>query len=56
MLTQAKIMNESQQPPEVRILKYLLTIDSPQDRLDMLHEAFNPGPELSAGNQDMLST
>ena len=49
-------MHNSQQPAEVRILKYLLTMEHPEERLNALHEAFSPGPEIAAGEIDMLHT
>ncbi|RXH90864.1 hypothetical protein DVH24_006809 [Malus domestica] len=33
-------------PKEIRILKYLLTIEDPEERLAALHDAFTPGEEL----------
>ena len=43
-----------QQPKEVRILKYLLSIEDPQEIRKGLEEAFTPGPELTVGDEDML--
>jgi len=43
-----------QQPKEVRILKYILSIEGPQDQRNALEEAFTPGPELEEKNTDLL--
>ena len=43
-----------QQPKEVRILKYLLSIEDPQEIRKGLEEAFTPGPELTVGDEDYL--
>lgn len=53
---QAKETLARQQPPEVRILKHLLTLESESDRRVALEEAFQPGAELSTESQDLLST
>ena len=53
---QAKETLEQQQPPEVRILKQLLRIQSPQQRQTALFDAFEPGANLSSQEQDLLST
>ena len=39
----AKETFAQQQPPEVRILKYLLTIDSPANRYKLMEMAFEQG-------------
>ena len=44
------------QPPEVRILKHLLTIESPADRAEQMRGAFTPGLELETEQQDFLHT
>lgn len=53
---QAKETLEQQQPPEVRILKQLLRIQSPQERQTALFDAFEPGADLSTQEQDLLHT
>ena len=40
------------QPPEVRILKHLLTMDDPMERNEALGMAFEPGTE-AAGEKDV---
>lgn len=45
-----------QQPPEVRILKHLLRIQSRQERQTALQDAFAPGADLQTEEQDLLST
>ena len=55
-LVQAKETLEQQQPPEVRILKQLLRIPSPQERQTALFDAFEPGTDLSTQEQDLLHT
>ena len=44
------------QPPEVRILKHLLTLESPAERAEQMRSAFTPGPELGTEQQDFLHT
>ncbi|EIE21209.1 hypothetical protein COCSUDRAFT_17991 [Coccomyxa subellipsoidea C-169] len=44
------------QPPEVRILKHLLSVEDPRQRVEELRAAFEPGPELETATQDFLST
>lgn len=46
----------SLQPPEVRILKHVLSIEDPAERRSALEEAFTPGPELATEQTDYLST
>ncbi|KAL0024160.1 hypothetical protein WJX77_003118 [Trebouxia sp. C0004] len=52
----AKETLAQQQPPEVRILKHLLSIQSPQERQTALQDAFAPGADLQTEEQDLLST
>lgn len=56
LLLQAKETLEQQQPPEVRILKQLLRIQSPQERRTALYDAFEPAKGESSAEQDLLST
>ena len=44
------------QPPAVRILKHLLSMEDPLERRSAMEQAFTPGPELQVGQEDMLST
>eukprot|EP00884_Botryococcus_braunii_P001959 jgi/Botrbrau1/11764/Bobra.0195s0089.1 len=44
------------QPPEVRILKHLLSVDDPLEREAGLRDAFTPGADLETNSQDFLST
>ena len=53
---QAKESFAKMQPPEVRILKHLLTLESPAERAEQLRGAFTPGPELETEQQDFLHT
>ncbi|KMT07854.1 hypothetical protein BVRB_6g145520 [Beta vulgaris subsp. vulgaris] len=43
-------------PKEIRIVKYLLTIEDPEERLSVLHDAFTPGEELEGKDVDNLYT
>ncbi|XP_062120567.1 uncharacterized protein At4g37920 [Humulus lupulus] len=43
-------------PKEIRILKYLLTIEDPDERLSTLNDAFTPGEELEGKDIDCLYT
>lgn len=43
-------------PKEVRIIKYLLTIKDPEERLCALNDAFTPGEELEGTDVDNLYT
>lgn len=52
----AKESFAQQAPKEVRILKYLLTVESERDRAELLAQAFQPGAELEAGDVDYLCT
>lgn len=45
-----------QQPPEVRILKYLLSVEDPLQRHAELEEAFKPGAPMETSTQDFLTT
>lgn len=41
-------------PKEIRILKYLLTIKDPEERMSALNDAFTPGEELQGMDVDCL--
>ncbi|KAI3465071.1 hypothetical protein Pfo_021734 [Paulownia fortunei] len=43
-------------PKEIRILKYLLTIEDPEERMSELNDAFTPGEELEGMDVDCLYT
>ncbi|CAN8303360.1 unnamed protein product [Cochlearia groenlandica] len=43
-------------PKEVRILKYLLSIEDPQQKMSALNDAFTPGEELEGTDVDYLYT
>lgn len=43
-------------PKEIRILKHLLTVDDPKERLSALSDAFTPGVELEGKDVDSLYT
>lgn len=43
-------------PKEVRILKYLLSIEDPQEQMSALRDAFTPGEELEGTDVDYLYT
>ncbi|CAK7347074.1 unnamed protein product [Dovyalis caffra] len=43
-------------PKDIRILKYLLTIEDPEERLCALNDAFTPGQELDGKDVDSLYT
>ncbi|KAL3504676.1 hypothetical protein ACH5RR_034517 [Cinchona calisaya] len=43
-------------PKEIRILKYLLTIEDPEERMSALKDAFTPGEELEGKDVDSLYT
>ncbi|KMZ56596.1 hypothetical protein ZOSMA_93G00600 [Zostera marina] len=43
-------------PKEIRILKYLLTIEDPQERIRGLNDAFTPGIEIEGKDMDSLYT
>uniref|UniRef100_A0ACD5WTY8 Uncharacterized protein n=1 Tax=Avena sativa TaxID=4498 RepID=A0ACD5WTY8_AVESA len=43
-------------PPEMRLLKYLLNIEDPEDRFSALATAFSPGDEHDIKDEDALYT
>lgn len=43
-------------PKEIRIVKYLLTIEDPEERISALQDAFTPGEELEGKDVDNLYT
>lgn len=43
-------------PKEVRILKYLLSIEDPEEQMSALNDAFTPGEELEGTDVDYLYT
>ncbi|CAA7395837.1 unnamed protein product [Spirodela intermedia] len=43
-------------PKEIRILKYLLTIEDPEEQNSALRDAFTPGDELEGKDMDALYT
>ncbi|KAH6825223.1 hypothetical protein C2S53_018770 [Perilla frutescens var. hirtella] len=43
-------------PTEIRILKYLLRIEDPEERMSALKDAFTPGEELQGMDVDCLCT
>lgn len=43
-------------PKEIRIVKYLLTIEDPEEQLSALNDAFTPGDELEGKDMDCLYT
>ncbi|KAI3442731.1 uncharacterized protein J3R85_000992 [Psidium guajava] len=43
-------------PKEIRILKYLLTIEDPEEKVSALKDAFTPGEELEGKDVDCLYT
>ncbi|CAI9116378.1 OLC1v1017510C2 [Oldenlandia corymbosa var. corymbosa] len=43
-------------PKEIRILKYLLTIEDPEERMSALRDAFTPGDEIEGKDVDCLYT
>ncbi|XP_059455327.1 uncharacterized protein At4g37920 [Corylus avellana] len=47
---------QRQMPKEIRIVKYLLTIEDPEERLCALKDAFTPGEELEGKDADCLYT
>uniref|UniRef100_A0A0E0CJC3 Uncharacterized protein n=1 Tax=Oryza meridionalis TaxID=40149 RepID=A0A0E0CJC3_9ORYZ len=48
--------SERQMPKDIRILKHLIMIEDPEERLSALNDAFTPGPELQGDNVDTLYT
>jgi hypothetical protein len=53
---QAKESFAKMQPPEIRILKHLLSMEDPAQRRQELASAFEPGPEVETEKQDFLCT
>ncbi|CAM0958893.1 unnamed protein product [Alopecurus aequalis] len=47
---------QRQMPRDIRILKHLIMIEDPEERLSALNDAFTPGPELLGENVDTLYT
>ncbi|KAL5207566.1 hypothetical protein ABZP36_032001 [Zizania latifolia] len=47
---------QRQMPKDIRILKHLIVIEDPEERLSALNDAFTPGPELQGENVDTLYT
>lgn len=43
-------------PKEIRILKYLLTIEDPEEKMSALKDAFTPGDEIEGKDVDCLYT
>lgn len=43
-------------PKEIRIVKYLLSIEDPDEQLCALNDAFTPGEELEGKDVDCLYT
>eukprot|EP00850_Spirogloea_muscicola_P023137 SM000332S12442 [mRNA] locus=s332:79571:81666:+ [translate_table: standard] len=43
-------------PKEVRILRHILSLEDPRERLAAMGEAFSPGPELEGQEKDLLYT
>jgi hypothetical protein len=52
----AKETYAQQAPPEARILKFLLSVESPKDRAMLVEQAFQAGPLLSTSSEDYLHT
>lgn len=52
MRVQAKKSFARQQPPEVRILKQLLSLEDPAERRAGLAAAFEPGPAVSEWSKE----
>lgn len=52
----AKETYAQQAPPEARILKFLLSVESPKDRAMLVEQAFQAGPMLSTSSEDYLHT
>lgn len=52
----AKETFAQQAPPEARILKFLLAVESEADRFSLMEQSFQPGPELSTTEEDYLHT
>ncbi|OEL29175.1 Uncharacterized protein BAE44_0009806 [Dichanthelium oligosanthes] len=47
---------QRQMPKDIRILKHLIMIEDPEERLSAMNDAFTPGPELQGDNVDTLYT
>ncbi|KAM7489405.1 hypothetical protein LguiB_026889 [Lonicera macranthoides] len=47
---------QRQLPKEIRIIKYVLTIKDPEERLSALKDAFTPGVEVEGEDVDVLYT
>jgi len=43
-------------PPEMKLIKYLLNIEDPEERFGALATAFSPGDEREAKDEDALYT
>ena len=52
----AKEKFAAQAPVEARILKFLLSVQGESERIELLEQAFQPGPELATSNEDYLHT
>lgn len=53
----AKETAAAEQPPEVRILKHLLSMPDPMERNEAMDQAFQPGePSGDGADQDFLTT
>jgi hypothetical protein len=52
----AKEKFAAQAPAEARILKFLLSVEGESERIELLEQAFQPGPELVTSNEDYLHT
>ncbi|KAL4537879.1 hypothetical protein Ndes2526B_g04259 [Nannochloris sp. 'desiccata'] len=52
----AKESFAQQAPPEARILKFLLAVESPTDRLSLMEQSFQPGPQITTSDEDFLFT
>ncbi len=54
--SQAKESIAADQPPEVRILKHLLTVSGESEMREALDDAFTPGTAEQTADSDFLST
>ncbi|BAT04874.1 Os08g0320800 [Oryza sativa Japonica Group] len=54
--TTTKESLKSISPPEMKLLKYLLNIEDPEERFGALATAFSPGDEHEAKDEDALYT
>ena len=52
----AKEKFAAQAPAEARILKFLLSVQGESERIELLEQAFQPGPDLATSNEDYLHT